>query len=81
MLRSIFQVAEKLDISWQDARDWIELGYVCPPIIVGNLLRFRQADLDEWLAGGCKPGPMLSEQQCEPLWAALLYELEQGAKT
>lgn len=81
MLFSIFSVAEKCGIDWQTCRDWIEFGYLPPPIIVGGLLRFRQSDLDAWCAAGCKPGPMLDEAECEPFWDALLSELEQGAKT
>ena len=81
MLLSIFQVAEKLAIDWQTARDWLEFGYIPAPVIVGGLLRFRQTDLDGWLVSGCKPGPALSENDCGPFWDALLRELEQGAKT
>ena len=81
MLLSIFRLAEKLDIDWQTCRDWIEFGYLPPPVVVGTLLRFRESDLAIWLAGGCKPGPMLDEAECEPFWDALLSELEQGVKT
>ena len=80
MLRSIFQVANDLAISWQDARDWVEFGFLPNPIIVGGRLRFRQADLVSWAANGCPQGPELSDETCSPFWDCLLAELKENDK-
>ena len=75
MLKSIFQTAESCAIDWQTCRDWIEFGYLPPPSIVGGFLRWNSSRLDSWLAEGCPQGPSLSEEECDPLWDALLAEL------
>ena len=75
MLKSIFQVSADLAIHWQDCRDWIEFGVLPAPLIVGGRLRFRQTDLDNWAAAGCPRSAELSDNECEPLWDALVAEL------
>jgi predicted DNA-binding transcriptional regulator AlpA len=77
MLLSIFQVAQKCGIDWQTCQDWIEFGYIPPPIIVGGLLRFRQSDLDAWCAAGCPAGSEMSGKVYEPIWQSLLRELQE----
>lgn len=84
MLRSIFQVAHSCGIDWQTARDWLEAGSLPMPLIVNGWLRWRRSDLDAWLEAGCPQSAPLSENECEPLWIALLAELkatDQGKET
>jgi hypothetical protein len=80
MLVSIFQLARQCGIDWQTARDWLQFGIVPTAIIVGGVLRWRQADLDRWLAAGCPQGPELSDADCDPFWDALLAELRQTSE-
>jgi hypothetical protein len=78
MLFSIFEVTKNVGLGsdWQTTRDWIEFGVIPPPIIVGGFLRFRQSDLDAWLAAGCPQSAIVPEADCEPFWDALLAELK-----
>jgi predicted DNA-binding transcriptional regulator AlpA len=47
-------VAAKLTCSTRHARRLADSGKMPPPIKLGNLLRWRRADIDDWIAGGCK---------------------------
>ena len=80
MLKDIFTVAQDINFDWQSTRDMIELGQVPAPIIVAGRLRFRQADLDNWVANGCPQGPELSDETCGPFWDCLLAELKENDK-
>ncbi len=77
MLKSIFQVSKELAIDWQECRDWIEFGHMPAPLIVGGRLRFSQVDLNNWVAAGYPRSAELTEEQCDPLWDALLDELKE----
>ena len=76
MLRDIFQTSKALNIHWQDIRDMTEFGQIPKPIIVAGRLRFRQTDLDRWVANGCPQSAELPDEVCGPFWDCLLTELK-----
>ena len=76
MLRDIWAVAESCSVGWQDIRDFAELGIMPAPLIVGGFARWRQSDLDTWLADGCPAGAEMSEGDADELADALLHELK-----
>jgi excisionase family DNA binding protein len=54
-LLDVQAVAALLDCSTRHVRRLADGGKMPPPIKLGALLRWRRADLDVWLAGGCRP--------------------------
>ncbi|HUY93332.1 MAG TPA: helix-turn-helix domain-containing protein [Pirellulales bacterium] len=48
-------VAALLDCSTRHVRRLADAGRMPPPLKLGALLRWRRADLDAWLADGCRP--------------------------
>jgi predicted DNA-binding transcriptional regulator AlpA len=79
MLKSIFQVANDcgLGLDWGSIYDWTCHGDCPAPLTIGGYLRWRQVDLDAWLAGGCKLGPELDIDDCAEIAKVLLRELKQ----
>lgn len=48
-------VAAMLDCSTRHVRRLADGGRMPPPIKLGCLIRWRRADIDAWLAAGCRP--------------------------
>ena len=76
MLLSIFKLANKLDLGWQDVYDLVEAGNCPEPVYVGNLARWREADIAQWSAAGCPEGQELSDENYGRLADAVLVELQ-----
>jgi excisionase family DNA binding protein len=50
-LLTIREVADMLAVSPQTIHGWRYAGRPCPPaILIGNRLRFRRTDVQEWIA-------------------------------
>lgn len=59
-LRNTAQVAEQLQVAEQTLRYWRHVGSGPPSIKVGRGVRYRQSDVDAWLADntkGAEAGP------------------------
>jgi excisionase family DNA binding protein len=54
-LLDVKAVAHLLDCSTRHVYRLADGGRMPAPLKVGSLVRWRRHDLDEWLAGGCKP--------------------------
>jgi excisionase family DNA binding protein len=54
-LLDVRAVAALLDCSTRHVYRLTDRGAMPPPVRLGALLRWRRADLDDWLDGGCKP--------------------------
>lgn len=54
-LLDVQAVAALLDCSTRHVRRLADGGRMPPPVKLGCLLRWRRADLDDWLAAGCQP--------------------------
>lgn len=54
-LLDVQAVAHLLDCSPRHVRRLADGGRMPAPLRVGSLLRWRRADLDAWLADGCRP--------------------------
>jgi excisionase family DNA binding protein len=50
-LLNIRQAAARLCIAPKTLYKWVESGQI-PYVRIGRLIRFRDADLDKWIAGG-----------------------------
>jgi len=48
-------VAALLSCSPRHVYRLADAGRMPAPVRIGALVRWRRADLDEWLAGGCRP--------------------------
>ena len=54
-LLDVQAVAELLTCSPQHVRRLTDAGKMPRPVRLGSLLRWRRADIDAWLNGGCQP--------------------------
>jgi excisionase family DNA binding protein len=54
-LLDVRAVAALLDCSTRHVYRLSDAGRMPAPVKLGALIRWRRADLDTWLAGGCKP--------------------------
>lgn len=54
-LLDVRAVAQLLDCSTRHVYRLADAGRMPAPVRLGSLVRWRRADLDAWLAGGCKP--------------------------
>jgi predicted DNA-binding transcriptional regulator AlpA len=48
-------VAAKLAVAVRSVWRWSDAGTLPPPVRLGRLKRWRAADIDRWVAGGCRP--------------------------
>jgi excisionase family DNA binding protein len=55
VLLDVRAVAALLDCSPRHIYRLADAGRMPAPVRIGSLVRWRRQDLDEWLAGGCKP--------------------------
>ncbi|HVX12753.1 MAG TPA: helix-turn-helix domain-containing protein [Pirellulales bacterium] len=53
-LGDVHAVATRLDCSTRHVRRLADAGLMPAPIRLGSLLRWRLADIDAWIQGGCK---------------------------
>jgi excisionase family DNA binding protein len=54
-LLDVRAVAALLDCSPRHVYRLSDSGKMPPSVRLGSLVRWRRADLDSWLAGGCRP--------------------------
>jgi excisionase family DNA binding protein len=54
-LLDVRAVAALLDCSPRHVYRLSDAGHMPPPVRLGALVRWRRADIDAWLAGGCRP--------------------------
>ena len=54
-LLTLAEVATDYDCSKRHVLRMVERGLMPAPVHLGSLLRWKQSDLDEWIASGCKP--------------------------
>jgi excisionase family DNA binding protein len=54
-LLTLVQVATRYDCSKRHVLRMVDRGLMPAPVHLGSLLRWKQSDLDEWIASGCKP--------------------------
>ena len=54
-LLDVRSVAALLGCSTRHVYRLADAGRMPPPVRLGALIRWRRADLDAWIAGGCKP--------------------------
>jgi excisionase family DNA binding protein len=54
-LLDVRAVAALLDCSTRHVYRMHDAGRMPPAVRLGALIRWRRADLDAWLAGGCQP--------------------------
>jgi hypothetical protein len=73
---SIFQLATKLDVDWHIAKDWAELGNVPRPVRVGEYVRWRVVDVEQWLSAGCPTLPEMGDDEDLEFLGALVAEID-----
>jgi excisionase family DNA binding protein len=54
-LLDVRAVAALLGCSTRHIHRLADGGLMPPPVRLGALVRWRRADIDSWLAGGCRP--------------------------
>jgi excisionase family DNA binding protein len=54
-LLDVRQVAALLNCSTRHVYRLSDAGHMPAPVKLGALIRWRRADLDAWLTGGCRP--------------------------
>jgi len=54
-LLDVKAVAKLLECSTRSVRRLADAGRMPAPLKIGALLRFRRADVEAWIANGCKP--------------------------
>lgn len=54
-LLDVRSVAALLDCSTRHVYRLSDGGLMPPPVRLGGLVRWRRADIDTWLANGCRP--------------------------
>jgi excisionase family DNA binding protein len=55
VLIDIETVAEMLQVSSRTVRRLTDAGRAPAPRKLGSLIRYSRADIESWVAGGCKP--------------------------
>ncbi len=53
-LIDVHAVAERLSISWRTVLRRADDGSMPPGIKIGAARRWRESELEEWVAGGCR---------------------------
>ena len=54
-LLDVRAVAALLGCSGRHIRRLADAGRMPPPVRLGALVRWRRQDIEDWLAGGCRP--------------------------
>lgn len=54
-LLDVKAVAKILECSTRSVRRLADAGRMPAPLKIGALLRFRRADIEAWIADGCRP--------------------------
>jgi excisionase family DNA binding protein len=54
-LLTLPEVATTYDCSKRHVLRMVDRGLMPAPVHLGSLLRWKQSDLDAWVAAGCKP--------------------------
>ena len=54
-LLDVKAVAKILECSTRSVRRLADAGRMPAPLKIGALLRFRRADIEAWIANGCRP--------------------------
>ena len=74
---NIFSLAKKLDTDWHVVYDFAVDGDVPPPVYIGSLARWREAEVEAWIVAGCPVGTGLDDAGYTQLQDTLLSELQE----
>lgn len=59
-LLDVKQVADTLNCSTRTVYRLADGGKMPPPLRIGNLVRWSQATINQWIEGGCQPARLIT---------------------
>lgn len=74
MMLDIKHLANRLATTVSGVRDLLELGSIPRPVFVGPLARWRETDVQEWVAAGCPQAASPDDEFLERVSVALHAE-------